>query len=209
MSKPKKRRPELLTVLELAAVAAVSVGTVRRELGRGLKWYPGRGLQKLISRADWAAWRGGGPPVAITPAAVASALVEGNPDELEVLKQQLLRLKADAYDRLQAADGLSPSQRACLAREFYSYSEGLRKLARQLPEIEAAQDRYVDCERVGALLGRAAAIVGAELDQVGIGIAERCVGADAKAIRTLIDDAVDKARGRLTEELQRFIETEK
>lgn len=198
---------QLVTIQELAKIAGTSEWTIRRALAHGLKSYPGIGNQKLVCRAEWDAWRN---PSKVD-AAVAKAVVRADPDALASMRARLPELMAmaetDYRTAREAANGSSASV-ANAARTYATYAEAARRLEKELPEILYRRNRYVDAVEIGATLGRAAAIVGSELDQVGQAIAEKCEGQDARAIRGVIDDAVAGARLRLTEALERLTATQ-
>lgn len=201
---PKTVR-QLVTVPELATLAGVSVRTIWRAVSAGLRTYPGVGNQKLVCRAEWDAWRN---PSKVD-AAVAKAVVRADPDALASMRARLPELMAMAEADYRTAREAGGSQAAVnqAARSYTTLALAAQKLEKELPEILYRRNRYVDAVEIGATLGRAAAIVGSELDQVGQAIAEKCEGQDARAIRGIIDDAVAGARLRLTEALERLTAT--
>jgi hypothetical protein len=190
-----------LTVTQLAEATGVAVRTIRRALAAGLKSYPvANSRERVIVKAEWDAWRN----PAKVDAAVARAVVKADPDALASMRARLPELMALAeadYRAAREGEG-SSSAVANAARTYATYSDAARRLEKELPEILYRKARYVDAEAVGATLGRAAAIVASELDQLGQAIAEKCEQQDARTIRGIIDDAVAGARLRLTEALQ-------
>lgn len=151
-------------------------------------------------------------PVPKTPQELERTLAAAPPDELLDMQKRMATAERACYGKWartmqefqQGTGDWSPGDVARLHRSWRESQEMVRRLAKELPEILYRRNRYVDALDVGAILGRAAAIVGSELDQVGQAIAEKCEGQDARTIRGVIDNAVAGARLRLTEALEKL-----
>jgi hypothetical protein len=196
----------------------------------GAKLYRMADVERYVRRLDKPGWRprlASEPEPAQAPPAAAEtapapplaprtsqeldkALAAAPPDELLDMQKRMAAAERATYGKWartmqefqQGQGDWTPGDVARLHRSWRESQEMVRRLAKELPEILYRKARYVDAEAVGATLGRAAAIVASELDQLGQAIAEKCEGQDARTIRGIIDDAVAGARLRLTEALQ-------
>lgn len=142
------------------------------------------------------------------------ALAKASPDELIDMQKRIAAAERACYGKwaramqdFQAGKAdWTPAELALLHRSWRESQEMVRRLAMVLPEILYRKNRFVDAVVVGAILGRAAAIVASELDGLGISIAEKCHDApNARVVRDIIDDAVSRARLALVTEMERMI----
>jgi len=149
-------------------------------------------------------------PVPKTPQELERTLASAPPDELLDMQKRMATAERACYGKwartmqeFQSGIGdWTPAELARLHHSWRDSQEMVRRLAKELPEILYRRNRYVDAVEIGATLGRAAAIVSSELDQLGQAIAEKCEGNDARTIRGIIDDAVAGARAQLTAALE-------
>ncbi len=72
--------------------------------------------------------------------------------------------------------------------------EARRKFEKDLPGLMRDHERYVDIGSVCDVVARCYAATNSDLDQIGISIAETCVGKSANEIRVIVDDAVKRAK---------------
>jgi hypothetical protein len=150
-------------------------------------------------------------PVSVPVSAVDVAEIErqlaeptGTVEDLHEMRGRLQQAELAAHRqylkiRLEGAAGgefLEVWQSLCEAR---------RRVEKDLPEILHRRGRYVDVHEVGRIVTEAVTGMAAELDQVGISIAELCVGKTAREIRLAIDDRIRTARGRVAVAWQQII----
>ena len=119
--------------------------------------------------------------------------------ELEGVVREAERRAAQAAGSFQEAERKSTEAIEAVRRE---HADALRRLEKEMPEILYRKHRYVDAAEWGEILARAGTMQAAELDQVGASIADLCVGKSAREIRTMVDEAVAKARRHVARALE-------
>lgn len=187
-----------------------------------LTGFHGKGsAQRLIRPEEYRAWlaeqKGGARPQPMPAGAGVGAVppAEMAPADLAEIERQLQDPAAGADDlaamraRLERAERAAHREylmalkgRAAGAADWLGVWQGLcearRKVEKDLPEIMHRRGRFVDALEVGKLLTNAVTGMAAELDQVGISVAEACVGKTAREIRLLVDDRIRSARQHVT-----------
>jgi hypothetical protein len=195
-----------LTLVDVCERCGVNERTVRRWIKDGLAASEETRSGKRVKIVDSAALdaflasreeKAKPEPVEKIRAAILDAMASADPDadNIEAALDRISRLERAAYQL--AGDG-HPD----MIRAYKDVAAGRRQLEKDLPEILYRQGRYVDAEKVGGLVTKAVTGMCAELDQVGIAVADLCVGKNAREIRLEVDGAVRRAR----EHIQRLLE---
>lgn len=138
-------------------------------------------------------------------AAVAEALKEAGPaaHELDDMYRRLVAMERGIYaDMVAMRTRLTRHPEAgvaakSLAEAWTRLCQTRRQVEKDLPEILYRKARFVDAQKVGEMVTAAVTGMAAELDQVGLRVAERCVGRTAREIRIVVDEAVQAARAQV------------
>ena len=132
-----------------------------------------------------------------------------SPDELLDTVRRLRQAEKSTHKRWRDASrntkAYSESELKVILQSWHDTVERLRRTEKELPEIMAQKRRYVDAVVLGSDLGRAAVMMGAELDQLGASVAELCVGKPAKEIRIIVDQGVAAARKHIVDQIEAFV----
>jgi DNA-directed RNA polymerase specialized sigma54-like protein len=142
--------------------------------------------------------------------AVAEALKDAGPGahELDDMYRRLVAMERGIYaDMVAMRTRLARHPEAgvaarSLAEAWGKLCQTRRQVEKDLPEILYRKARFVDALKVGELLTGAVTGMAAELDQVGMRVAEACVGKTAREIRILIDTAVQESRAQVHKTLE-------